>query len=98
MRGLTARPVYTPSEGESKRFLYFFYNSPEERRSLIWAVALGCVAAGVAALLLAEGFDLPQWWILLGLSLVAGITERQSVSLLGDRQRGIEMSVSFLPA
>ena len=43
----------------------------------------------------AEGFDLPAWWIVLGLALVAGIAERQGVSLLGDRQRGIE--TPFVP-
>lgn len=97
MRGLTARPSYTPSEVESKRFLYFFRSTHEDRPSILWAAGLALTAVCVAGLLLSRGFALPQWWIVLGLALVAGIAERQSVALLGDRQQGIEMSVSFLP-
>ena len=48
-------------------------------------------------LLVAQGYSLPQWWVLLGLGLVAGLAERHSVPLLGNRQRGIEISVSFVP-
>jgi putative nucleotidyltransferase with HDIG domain len=77
--------------------LQFFDNRHAEQRSILWAVVLALTATVVAAALVRRGFDLPAWWIVLGLALVSGIAERQSVSLLGDRQRGIETSVSFLP-
>jgi putative nucleotidyltransferase with HDIG domain len=97
MRGLTALRAYTPSGGESKSFLHFFDKTHPERRSTLWAATLAVTASCVAALLVGSGFHLPAWWIVLGLALVTGIAERQSVALLGDRLRGIETSVSFLP-
>ena len=97
MRELTARQAYTPSGGESKKFLQALLRSPGTGKSLLWAVALWIASAATAAFLLNAGFAVPSWWTVLGLALVSGIAERQSVALLGDRQRGIEISVSFLP-
>jgi hypothetical protein len=60
-------------------------------------LALGVASIAVSALLARSGHGLPQWWVVLGLAAVAGLAERHSVALLGDRQRGIEISVSFVP-
>ena len=43
------------------------------------------------------GEHLPSLWIIAGLALVAGLAERHSVALLGNRQQGIEVAVSFVP-
>ena len=43
------------------------------------------------------GAELPSLWIIAGLALVAGLAERRSIPLLGNRQRGIEIAVSFVP-
>lgn len=43
------------------------------------------------------GEQLPSLWIIAGLALVAGVAERHSVALLGNRQQGIEIAVSFVP-
>jgi putative nucleotidyltransferase with HDIG domain len=56
---------------------------------------LTTVAAYVC--LLAAGYSLPPWWILAALAFVAGLAERHGVALLGDRERGIEIAVSFVP-
>ena len=66
-------------------------------RCVVWAGALIAAALATIGLLVLHGYALPQWWIVLGLGLVAGLAERHSVALLGDRQRGIEISVSFVP-
>lgn len=97
MRELTARKAYNPFGGESKRFLRVLPRDPEVRRSLLWAGLLWVASAATAPLLLNASFTVPPWWTVLGLALVGGIAERQSVALLGDRQKGIEISVSFLP-
>lgn len=92
MGELTATGSYTPNGVESKR------NLPKaEFRSIIWASALGLASIAAAGVLAADGYGLPSWWILLGLAAVAGLAERHSVALLGDRQQGIEISVSFVP-
>ena len=62
-----------------------------------WAAALGAATACVATWLLASGYGLPSIWYLLVLALVAGLAERQSVHLMGDRERGIELAVSVVP-
>jgi len=62
-----------------------------------WAAALGAATACVAVWLLASGYGLPSIWYLLVLALVAGVAERQSVHLMGDRERGIELAVSVVP-
>ncbi len=46
---------------------------------------------------MASGYGLPSIWYLLVLALVAGVAERQSVHLIGDRERGIELAVSVVP-
>ena len=51
----------------------------------------------MAAWLLSSGYGLPSVWYLLVLALVAGVAERQSVHLMGDRERGIELAVSVVP-
>ena len=62
-----------------------------------WAAALGAATACVAGWLVASGYGLPSSWYLLVLALVAGVAERQSVHLMGDRERGIELAVSVVP-
>jgi putative nucleotidyltransferase with HDIG domain len=94
LRELTARQAYTPLGGESSSFLKVLRTN---LRSVVWAAVLTTGALATIGLLASRGYSLPQWWILLGLGLVAGLAERHSVPLLGDRQRGIEMSVSFVP-
>lgn len=69
----------------------------EERRILIWCGCLWVAAGVTAAALVAHGFEIPHIWILVGLAIIAGVAERQSVGLLGVRDDGIEISVSFLP-
>jgi putative nucleotidyltransferase with HDIG domain len=53
--------------------------------------------AGTAAWLLAGGYGLPKVWYLVALALVAGVAERQSIFLMGNRERGIELAVSVVP-
>jgi putative nucleotidyltransferase with HDIG domain len=55
------------------------------------------ITAVVAAWLVARGYGLPNVSYLLVLALVAGIAERQSVALMGSRERGIELAVSVVP-
>jgi HD domain-containing protein/ECF-type riboflavin transporter S component len=62
-----------------------------------WAGALGVATACVAVWLLASGYGLPSIWYLVALALVAGVAERQSVFLTGNRERGIELAVSVVP-
>lgn len=94
MRVLTARGAYNPFGGGRKRF---FAAPRRSDVSVIWAAILwlGAVAAGVGMVL--SEYSLPSWWIVLGLAAISGFAERHSVTLTGDRQRGIEISVSFLP-
>jgi putative nucleotidyltransferase with HDIG domain len=63
----------------------------------MWAVALNLFALVVLCALLAQGHSLPEWWIVVILAVVAALAERQGVALLGDRERGIEITVSFVP-
>lgn len=51
----------------------------------------------MAAWLLASGYGLPSVWYLIALAVVAGVAERQSVFLKGNRERGIELAVSVVP-
>ena len=69
----------------------------EHRRILIWCGCLWVAASATLVALVARGFDTPHIWILVGLAIIAGFAERQSVKVLGLREYGIEMSVSFLP-
>ena len=62
-----------------------------------WAAALGIATVGTAAWLVAAGYGLPKIWYVVALALVAGIAERQSIALMGDRERGIELAVSVVP-
>src|SRR5215210_122530 len=97
MRVLTARRAYTPSGGESKRIFRNLSIDAGERRSSAWAALLWLGSVAVCASLVYAGAGGAAWWGVGGLALIAGVAERHSVALLGDRQRGIEISVSFLP-
>ena len=55
------------------------------------------MALATFVVLLVSGYSLPPWWILGTLAIVAGLAERHGVALFGDRQRGIEIAVSFVP-
>jgi hypothetical protein len=69
----------------------------QETRSLVWATTLAVIAGVTASALIGAGYTLPPWWILAALAIVAGVAERHAVTLFGDRQRGIEIAVSFVP-
>ena len=69
----------------------------QEARSIAWAGSLAVVALSTVGALLTNGYSLPPWWILIALAVVAGVAERHGVALFGDRQRGIEIAVSFVP-
>jgi putative nucleotidyltransferase with HDIG domain len=58
-----------------------------------WTFALWGAAAATFAVLVIANYSLPPWWALLGLSVIGGVAERQSVPVTGQ----IETSVSFLP-
>ena len=62
-------------------------------RLLVWAGSLWILAAVVAVGLAILGSGVTNLWILLGLSVAAGVAERQSVWVT----RNIETSISFLP-
>lgn len=68
-----------------------------ETRSVAWAGSLAVMAVASFGALVASGYSLPPWWILGALAVVAGLAERHGVALFGDRQRGIEIAVSFVP-
>lgn len=63
------------------------------QRLLLWAGVLNAAAILVAVGLYAHGGTPTAWWVILGLSLVAAIAERQSVRVAGN----LEVSVAFLP-
>jgi HD superfamily phosphohydrolase YqeK len=92
--GLTATTSYNPFGGERKISREF---GVQDVRSLPWAGLLCLAALLMAVGLIRAGSDLPSLWILAGLALVSGIAERHGVALLGDRQRGSEIAVSFVP-
>ena len=69
----------------------------QETRSLVWATSLAVVTAVAYCALFAQGYSLPPWWILGALAIVAGLAERHGVAMFGDRQRGTEIAVSFVP-
>jgi putative nucleotidyltransferase with HDIG domain len=91
---LTAPRSYNPFGGARKRFSDI---SAVDIRVAGWAAFLAASTVVVAALLYSGGYGLPNPWYLLVLAGVAGVAERQSVPLLGSRERGIELSVSVVP-
>jgi putative nucleotidyltransferase with HDIG domain len=93
---LTAPRSYNPFGGESK-FTSEMRQFQQEKRSLVWATTLAVIATVSFATLLGSGYSLPPWWILAALAVVAGLAERHGVALFGDRERGIEIAVSFVP-
>jgi HD superfamily phosphohydrolase YqeK len=96
LRGLTANAAYNPFGGERKSFSVSS-NIRQDRRSFVWATFLAVVALASVAALGGYGWGMPDWWVVIALAIVAGLAERHSVPLLGDRQRGIEIAVSFVP-
>jgi putative nucleotidyltransferase with HDIG domain len=58
----------------------------------LWTVCLWLSAAATVSVLLGS-YDLPPWWVLIGLATIAAVAERQGIAVA----RNIEMSVSFLP-
>jgi putative nucleotidyltransferase with HDIG domain len=64
-----------------------------DRRATLWAAALVVGAACVATTLVRSGYGLPPLWVLVVLSAIAAVAERQSV-VFTDR---LEVSVAFLP-
>ena len=62
--------------------------------AVLWlgAVFLTCAVAAMWMTATA-GKGLPQWWVIGGLAIVAGVAERQGVRVT----KNIEMSVSYLP-
>src|SRR5215216_860897 len=48
-------------------------------RLLVWAGSLWLMAGLTASVLLAAGYGIANIWVLLGLSVAAGVAERQSV-------------------
>ena len=91
---LTATTSYNPFGGERKISKEF---GVQDVRSLAWAGLLWLGVLLMVAALMGVGSDLPSLWIVAGLALVSGIAERHGVPLLGDRQRGSEIAVSFVP-
>ena len=59
---------------------------------LVWAVLLNLCAAASAAVLFGFGAQMPSWWKVLLLAVVAGVAERQAVRV----STNVEMTVSFL--
>lgn len=95
-RELTARPSYNPFGGDRKGF-FPRYRWTQDARSLAWAAILSVGAAVTGVALVLAGYPVPSLWIVAALAVVAGLAERHGVALLGDRQRGIEIAVSFVP-
>jgi putative nucleotidyltransferase with HDIG domain len=91
---LTASGSYNPFEGARKRFRTL---DPTETRTAIWACGLAAATAAAAAALVTAGYGLPSIWYLVVLAVIAGVAERQSVTLTGDREKGIELAVSVVP-
>ena len=94
-RELTAKRSYNPFGGERKVSPVFAHK--QDVRSLLWAIVLALAAFTVGATLYSVGYGLPSLWVVLALGVVAGLAERHGVALLGDRERGIELAVSFVP-
>ena len=89
---LTASRLYNPFGGARKRI-----SQNLDIPTASWAAALGLLTLGTAAWLVTAGYGVPNLWYLLALALVAAVAERQSVSLIGDREHGIELAVSVVP-
>jgi putative nucleotidyltransferase with HDIG domain len=82
-----------PFRGISKRFVEL----SGVAGPLAWGVFLWVAAVAVAGVLIQDGADLPAWWILLALVVVAGVSERQSVRLFSQGHTSTEVSGAFLP-
>ncbi len=85
-----------PFWGSFKRYAqnFLFSSAVPGPVSRVWALALGCLAAGLLGLQRSSGYGLPSWWVVVGLAAVAGVAERQGVRITSS----VEVSVSFLPA
>lgn len=64
---------------------------------MAWGLLLWAVTAGLVILFVQEHEPLPAWWMLAGLVVVAGATERQSVRLFSRGATTTEVSGAFLP-
>jgi len=86
-------PAYTPFGGVSRGFVKLKQQNSADRRSIVWAAVLVIAASVCAIALVRAGYSLPSIWVLLVLSGIVAVAERQGVSVT-DR---LEISVSFLP-
>jgi putative nucleotidyltransferase with HDIG domain len=59
----------------------------------VWIGSLWAAATALAIELVVQGPDLPVWWVLIGLAVVAAVADRQSVPVT----KNAEASVAFLP-
>ena len=84
-----------PFWGSFKRYAQNFSSLARSQGLIaVWALALGCLAAGLLGFAAFSGYGLPSWWVVAGLAAVAGVAERQGVRITSS----VEVSVSFLPA
>ncbi len=88
--GTNGSAIVYPFWGSVKRHLRSAEATPSV---LIWVVFLNLTAAISGAALLVLGAELPSWWKLALLAIVAGVAERQAVRV----STNVEMTVSFLP-
>jgi putative nucleotidyltransferase with HDIG domain len=63
------------------------------RSILLWVTILNFAAAASGLVLFRLGGEMPSWWKLALLAIVAGVAERQAVRV----STNVEMTVSFLP-
>jgi len=97
MGGLTASGSYTPSGGGRKVAKKVAIAARDNARTIAWAALLMGATAATGFVLAREGGALPAWWLVAAVGITAGLAERHGVPLLGDRQKGIESAVSFVP-
>lgn len=84
-----------PFRGIRKRFAEFSQGSV--LKPFLWGLSLWVIACGVGLHFVRDQQSLPTWWVLVGLVVVAGATERQSVRLFSRGDTTTEVSGAFLP-
>jgi putative nucleotidyltransferase with HDIG domain len=88
--GTNGPAIVYPFWGSVKQRL----RSAEATRSiLLWVTLLNLAAAASGVVLFRLGGEMPSWWKLALLAIVAGVAERQAVRV----STNVEMTVSFLP-